>query len=88
MPYLALVLLILCCFKTFYYGMYEFKEKQNKSGGIAICLLAILRTHFSKYCYYFILYYLIDDCILLKKTVTLFIKNFHAILLLLFQHTS
>ena len=62
MPLLALILLTLCFFKTFYYGMYEFKEKQNKSGGIAVCLLAILRTRFSKYCYYFTLYYLMDPC--------------------------
>ena len=47
MPYLALVLLLICFLKTFYYGIYEFKEKQNKPGGIAVCLFAILRTYIS-----------------------------------------
>lgn len=56
MPYLVLILLLICFFKTFYYGLYEFKEKQNKSGGIAVCILAILRTYITKYSYYFTLY--------------------------------
>lgn len=46
MSYLGLILLIFCFFKTFYYGIYEINQKQNKSGGIAVCLLAILRTYF------------------------------------------
>lgn len=61
MPYLALILLLLCFLKTFYYGFYEIKEKQNKPGGIITCLLAILRTYFPYYDYYRILYYLIPD---------------------------
>lgn len=44
MPYLALFLIIYCFFKTFYYGIYEIKQKQNKPGGMAVCFLAILRT--------------------------------------------
>lgn len=47
MPYLALILLVLCFLKTFYYGIYEIKEKQNKPGGIAVCCLAIFRTYFT-----------------------------------------
>lgn len=47
MPYFAIFLLLLCCLKTFYYGVYEFKAKQNKPGGIAVCFLAILRSYFS-----------------------------------------
>ncbi len=59
MPFLAFVLLVFCFFKFFYYGIYEFKQKQNKPGGIASCLLAILRTYLSDYCDYYILYFLI-----------------------------
>lgn len=47
MPYIALILLVLCFLKTFYYGIYEIKEKQNKPGGIVVCLTAILRTYIS-----------------------------------------
>lgn len=47
MPYLALILLLLCFLKTFYYGIYEIKQKQNKPGGIAVCLIAILRAYLS-----------------------------------------
>ncbi len=59
MVYLALFLLIICFFKTFYYGVYEFKEKQNKSGGISVCLLALLRTYLSKYYPFYVLHLLI-----------------------------
>lgn len=47
MPYITIFLLILCFFKTWYYGIYEIHEKQNKPGGIAVLFLAILRTYFS-----------------------------------------
>ncbi len=56
MPYLALILLVWCFLKTFYYGIYEVKQKQNKPGGIAICLLAILRTYLPCYYHFYILY--------------------------------
>ena len=58
MPYLAILLVLLCFLKTFYYGIYELKQKQNKSGGMAVCALAILRTHLSHCDYLHILYYL------------------------------
>lgn len=45
MALISFILLILCFLKTFYYGVYEVKQKQNKPGGIAICFLAILRTY-------------------------------------------
>lgn len=61
MSYFALILLLWCFLKTFYYGIYEIKQKKNKSGGITVCLLAFLRTHFSKYydpcfLYYFMIF--------------------------------
>ena len=42
MPYLALILLVLCFLKTFYYGIYEIKQENNKPGGIATCLFSLL----------------------------------------------
>jgi len=51
MPFLAIILIILCFIKTFNYGVFEIKQKQNKPGGIAVCLFAILRTCLSKYYY-------------------------------------
>lgn len=47
MPFLAIVLLIYCFFKTFFYGIYELKNNKNKPGGIVVCLFAILRTYIS-----------------------------------------
>ena len=58
MPFLAIFLLFFCFFKTFYYGIYEFKTNKNKPGGIVSCLLAILRTYISIIYYYFLLYIL------------------------------
>lgn len=59
MPYLALFLLIICCLKTFIYGIYEIKQKQNKPGGIAVCLLSLIRSYLPKYCHYCFLFTLI-----------------------------
>lgn len=42
MKFLFTFILILAFIKSYYYGMYEIKEKENKSGGIAIICLAIL----------------------------------------------
>lgn len=42
MKFLFTFILIISFIKSFYYGMYEIKEKENKSGGIAIICLAIL----------------------------------------------
>lgn len=57
MPYLAILLVILCFLKSFYYGIYEIKQKQNKPGGIAVCFFAILRTYSSLYNYCLVLYF-------------------------------
>lgn len=59
MPYLALFLILYCFLKTFYYGIYEIKQKQNKPGGIAVCLFAILRTYLSEHYVICFLYHLI-----------------------------
>lgn len=59
MPFLAFILLLFCFLKFFYYGIYEFKQKQNKPGGIASCFLALLRTYLSYNDYCCILYLLI-----------------------------
>lgn len=42
MKYLFIFILLIACIKSYYYGMFEIKEKENKSGGIAIIFLAIL----------------------------------------------
>ena len=42
MKYLALLFLLIGFLKSYYYGLFEIKEKQNKSGGIAVIILAIL----------------------------------------------
>lgn len=47
MTVLAIILIFLCFLKSFYYGIYEIKQKQNKPGGIAVCLFAIFRTYLS-----------------------------------------
>lgn len=36
------IILIIAFIKSYYYGIYEIKEKENKSGGVAIICLAIL----------------------------------------------
>lgn len=59
MPYLSIFFLIFGFLKTFYYGIFELKEKQNKPGGIAILVLAILRTCLSCDCHFDSLYYLV-----------------------------
>lgn len=59
MPYLALILIILCFLKTFYYGIYEINIENNKTGGIAICIFSILRLNFSNYYCNIKLYYII-----------------------------
>ncbi len=63
MTVLAIILIFLCFLKSFYYGIYEIKQKQNKPGGIAVCLFAILRTYLSD-CYYFLAIYFIINIIL------------------------
>ena len=42
MKYIFIFILLLACIKSYYYGMFEIKEKENKTGGIAIIFLAIL----------------------------------------------
>ena len=58
MAYLALFLIFIGFLKTFYYGIYEFKEKQNKPGGIAVFIFAILRTYYSYSNNFYLLHYL------------------------------
>lgn len=47
MPVLAIIFLIYCFLKTFYYGIFELKTKKNKPGGIVVCIYSILRASFS-----------------------------------------
>ena len=56
MPYLAIILIIISFIKTINYGIFEMKQKQNKPGGIAVFITAILRTYYSMHCNYKILY--------------------------------
>lgn len=42
MKYLFTFILILGFLKSFYYGLFEIKEKENKAGGIAVIFIAIL----------------------------------------------
>jgi hypothetical protein len=42
MKYIAIVFLLYAFLKNIYYGIYEFKNEKNKSGGIAIILIAII----------------------------------------------
>lgn len=42
MKYLFIFILILGFLKSFYYGLFEIKEKEIKPGGIAVIFLAIL----------------------------------------------
>lgn len=42
MKYLFTFILILGFLKSFYYGLFEIKEKENKYGGIAVIFIAIL----------------------------------------------
>ena len=50
MKIFSLIIVFLGFLKTFYYSLFEIKEKNNKSGGIATLFLAILRTHYSVCC--------------------------------------
>ena len=45
MPFLAIVLLFFCFFKTLSYGIYELKYKKNKPGGFSVILYSILRAY-------------------------------------------
>lgn len=58
MTVLAIILIFICFLKSFYYGIYEIKQKQNKPGGIAVCLFAILRTYLSNCYYIFAIYFI------------------------------
>lgn len=42
MKILSIIFLIYFFLKGFYYGIFELKEKENKSGGIASIILAII----------------------------------------------
>lgn len=42
MKFIAIVLLIFAFFKSFYYGVFEIREKKNKPAGITVIFLAIL----------------------------------------------
>ena len=41
MTYIAILFSIYCFIKNMYYGIFEIKNKKNKSGGIAIIIIAI-----------------------------------------------
>ena len=49
MKYLYIIIFIYIFIKTFKYGLYEFKENQNKPAGVSIFLISILRTYISNY---------------------------------------
>lgn len=42
MLFLAIVFMLFCTLKSVFFGIYEFRENKNKSGGIAIISIAIL----------------------------------------------
>lgn len=42
MKFLFTFILIIGFLKSIYYGLFEIKEKENKSGGIAVIVIAIL----------------------------------------------
>ena len=42
MSILSIFLLLICFFKSIYYGIYEIQTKKNKPGGITVCVLAFL----------------------------------------------
>ena len=42
MLFLSIVLMLFCTLKSVFFGIYEYKENKNKSGGIAIISIAIL----------------------------------------------
>ena len=39
---LSIIFIIFCTLKSVFYGIYEYNENKNKSGGIAIISIAIL----------------------------------------------
>lgn len=42
MKFLFIFILLIAFIKSFYYGLFEIKEKENKPGGITIIFLAFL----------------------------------------------
>lgn len=46
---IGLVFLLYCFLKFFFYGIYELKELNNKTGGYTICILATISFIFSSY---------------------------------------
>lgn len=42
MLFLAIIFMLFCTLKSVFFGIYEYKENKNKSGGIAIISIAIL----------------------------------------------
>lgn len=42
MLFLTIIFMLFCTLKSVFFGIYEFKENKNKSGGIAIISIAIL----------------------------------------------
>ncbi len=39
---ISIIFMLFCTIKSVFYGIYEYKENKNKSGGIAVISLAIL----------------------------------------------
>ena len=46
---IGLIFLFYCFLKFFFYGIYELKELQNKTGGYIICILATVSFIFSSF---------------------------------------
>lgn len=46
---LSILFILFCTLKSIFYGIYEYKENKNKSGGIAIISIAILGFFISTY---------------------------------------
>lgn len=42
MNFFSIIFMLFCTLKAIFYGVYEFKENKNKSGGIAVISTAIL----------------------------------------------
>lgn len=42
MNIISIIFMLFCTIKSIFYGIYEFKENKNKSGGIAVISTAIL----------------------------------------------
>ena len=56
MKYISLILIIVAFLKSFYYGIFEIKEKHNKLGGITVCIFATIRAPNSICCNFYLLY--------------------------------